>query len=256
MKGQAASLTHKGSHNSFINLVTPVGTFLLDKEYASSLIKKEPNQSNPSQQFTQFSDKTKMMTISSISSSNDSHMYEETPTMKTSSVITANEKSQSKVSFGNVEIREYARCLGNNPTTIHDGPSLSIDWHYSPSRVVDLDRYEHFKSTTKHANSDPLDVVPGYQRVRIIREHTDCTDEEIELNVHECYLTDRQRYLCLESQELEVFHIAIENFQRKCRRFRQRMGKRNKKTRGEKKHQRQQQPTSMKTRVFPTQQGK
>ena len=34
------------------------------------------------------------------------------------------------LSFGTVEVREYARCLGDHPSASSDGPSLSLDWIY------------------------------------------------------------------------------------------------------------------------------
>jgi hypothetical protein len=40
-----------------------------------------------------------------------------------------------------VQIREYARCLGDNPSC-SSGPPVSIGWDYSDNTVVSLDKYE------------------------------------------------------------------------------------------------------------------
>ena len=143
---------------------------------------------------------------------------------------TSRHQTTTKVSFGNVAIREYARCLGNNPTLSHDGPSLSIDWKYKCKRTVSLDEYEQMKEKRNHTqvmlHQKPLsfsarnfESLSGPIRWRIIREHTKCTNEEIQSNIEESYQADRQRQLCYENQGFEAFHIMLESAQRKLCRF-------------------------------------
>ena len=140
----------------------------------------------------------------------------------------------TKVSFSNVEIREYDRCLGNNPTSYHDGPSLSIDWNYKCRPAITLDEYEQIKDKKYHTqvmlhqksltcSSKNIQSLSGPIRYRIIRDHTQCTDDEIQSNIQESHQADRQRQLCLENQDFEVFHIVMESAQRKLGRFGQRV---------------------------------
>ena len=138
-------------------------------------------------------------------------------------------RTNTKVSFTTVEIREYARCLGNNPTMYHDGPSLSIDWTYECKRTISLDEYEHNKARKAQtqlllhqlacSDKQSFQSLPGCMRWKIIQEHTNCTDDEILANMKESYKTDQQRQLCFENQDLEVFHVMLESGQRKLRRF-------------------------------------
>jgi hypothetical protein len=51
-----------------------------------------------------------------------------------------NSKGQS-VSFHSVIIREYGRCVGDNPA-VSSGPPISLGWDYLPNREVPIDHYE------------------------------------------------------------------------------------------------------------------
>ena len=51
-----------------------------------------------------------------------------------------NSKGQS-VSFHTVIIREYGRCVGDNPA-VSSGPPISLGWDYLPNREVPVDLYE------------------------------------------------------------------------------------------------------------------
>jgi hypothetical protein len=51
-----------------------------------------------------------------------------------------NSKGQS-VSFHTVIIREYERCVGDNPA-VNSGPPISLGWDYLPDREVPVDHYE------------------------------------------------------------------------------------------------------------------
>jgi hypothetical protein len=51
-----------------------------------------------------------------------------------------NSRGQS-VSFHTVIIREYGRCVGDNPA-VSSGPPISLGWDYLPNREVSVDHYE------------------------------------------------------------------------------------------------------------------
>ena len=55
-------------------------------------------------------------------------------------------KRISSVSFSTIEIRNYERVLGDNPSCSH-GPAVSIGWQYEPDPItVQLDEYEYYRT--------------------------------------------------------------------------------------------------------------
>mmetsp|Transcript_26171 Transcript_26171/g.57448 ORF Transcript_26171/g.57448 Transcript_26171/m.57448 type:complete len:373 (-) Transcript_26171:136-1254(-) len=50
--------------------------------------------------------------------------------------------SRHRVSFGNVEIKEYPRALGDNPACASGGPPLSLGWTPLSAQKLNLDEYE------------------------------------------------------------------------------------------------------------------
>ena len=130
---------------------------------------------------------------------------------------------KQRVSFGNVEVREYARCLGDHPTMHQDGPSLSIDWDYMTTNLIDLEKYEQTKPSKSAFRKVPH--VSGRRRRQILQEHTDCTEEELSRNVEECCEVEFQRQICIEDQEYEWIQVLLESAGRKSRRLGRRMRK-------------------------------
>jgi hypothetical protein len=119
------------------------------------------------------------------------------------------------VSFDNVEIREYARCLGNNPSTTH-GPSLSLDWCYASMGMISLDDYE--KSRPPRRRTDEMQM-PGFLRETILKQHTKCSKKEISESVKAIQVARHQRQMCLAVQEFEQWHVGLESLKRKFRRW-------------------------------------
>lgn len=52
-----------------------------------------------------------------------------------------NPSTETKVKFGQVEVREYAITIGDSPYC-SGGPPLSLDWEYRPLEIVSVDTYE------------------------------------------------------------------------------------------------------------------
>jgi len=48
---------------------------------------------------------------------------------------------QRRVGFGGIQIREYARTIGDNPS-VRVGVPLALDWQYTEHSVVPIDEYE------------------------------------------------------------------------------------------------------------------
>ena len=57
-------------------------------------------------------------------------------------------RTASTVSFKAVEIREYDRAIGDNPSC-SSGPPISLDWNYSENPAVCINEYEGKKVSRK-----------------------------------------------------------------------------------------------------------
>ena len=86
-------------------------------------------------------------------------------------------RSRSVVSFDQVNIREYERILGDNPSCT-SGPPLSIGWRFSPHQTVfSVDDFEHGKGNMPRYKSAFL--VPKAIRERVLKEHAGVSRREM-----------------------------------------------------------------------------
>jgi len=125
-------------------------------------------------------------------------------------------KRNTLVSFGNIEIREYARCLGNNPATTH-GASLAIDWKYENVGTYTVDEFEETRPPRRVANQM---LVPATLREEILLEHTNTTKRQLTMNEAELKGIRHRRQMTVAMQDFEQWHIFFESMTRKFRRFR------------------------------------
>jgi hypothetical protein len=132
--------------------------------------------------------------------------------------ITPNNKLLPKraVSFNNVEIREYARCLGNHPSTT-SGPSLSLDWCYAKIGTINLEDYEKGRPPRRRTGEMQM---PGVLREIILQQHTECSKKDISESVKVIQSARHQRQMCVAMQEFEHWHVGLESLKRKFRRWR------------------------------------
>jgi hypothetical protein len=61
-----------------------------------------------------------------------------------STISADGDKKKSRVSFGDISVREYERIVGDHPDT-KVGPPLSIGWAFIEHRPLDLDQYEEVR---------------------------------------------------------------------------------------------------------------
>ena len=81
------------------------------------------------------------------------------------------------VSFASVNIREYERILGDNPSCT-SGPPIGIGWRFSQDSIlVSVDDFEEGKGDTPRSSSEYL--VPKAVRERLLKEHTDVSRRDI-----------------------------------------------------------------------------
>jgi len=94
------------------------------------------------------------------------------------------------ITFGQVNIREYERVLGDNPS-ITSGPPLSIGWRYSPSTLnMSIDDYEENKGLPRSLSEY---IVPENIRVATLKEHAGIPHREIANAVRDIQKTKSQR---------------------------------------------------------------
>jgi hypothetical protein len=120
------------------------------------------------------------------------------------------------VTFDKIHIREYSRCLGDNPATTH-GPPLSIGWQYNVSGAYDLEEYE--ESRPRRRATQQL-LVPGSIREEMLLFHSDVTRKQISNSVAEIKVVRHRRQMCIAMQEFEEWAWLGETIVRRLRRLR------------------------------------
>mmetsp|Transcript_19406 Transcript_19406/g.23128 ORF Transcript_19406/g.23128 Transcript_19406/m.23128 type:complete len:181 (+) Transcript_19406:176-718(+) len=123
--------------------------------------------------------------------------------------------NKARVSFDNISVREYSRCMGNNPATTH-GPSISIDWAYEEVGTFSLEDYEANRLPRRQTSQL---IIPSRVREKIILEHTNVTKKQINNSVSNIQAARHKRQTTFAMQQFEEFHIIAQSLRRKIRRL-------------------------------------
>jgi hypothetical protein len=94
--------------------------------------------------------------------------------------------SSRRVKFNHVEIREYPRCLGNNPS-VRSGPPVSIEWDHCFSYTVDLqfyesDRYIFEKDSSQEVSGEDQKTSDDSNDGNYHRERKNVTELQLDAN--------------------------------------------------------------------------
>jgi len=139
-------------------------------------------------------------------------------------------RSKSAVSFDHVNIREYERILGDNPSCT-TGPPLSIGWRFSPNpMVISVDDYEDGKGDIPRYKSQFL--VPKAIREKMLKEHTGVSRREIVNTVRSVQKQKSQRRKTAANLGMQDTEEKLEALRRSMQRA---MGKRKSFSKEEKK---------------------
>ena len=141
---------------------------------------------------------------------------EEPRSCYTEQSMTNPEPVKRSVLFDKIEIREYSRCMGDNPATTH-GPSLSLSWQYDVVGTFDVEEYEECRPE-RRASQQLL--IPGSIREQILLAQTDVTKKQINTRVAEIKAMRQRRQRSVALQEIEDFFLIGEAIARKLRRLR------------------------------------
>jgi hypothetical protein len=132
----------------------------------------------------------------SVSSSTTGTALEQTPKpyiylkscVRAPASTTGTTTSERMVSFNTVEIREYVRTLGDNPS-VRSGPALSLGWVVVDSCILPLSLYEH-QRPPKVGSIDL--IVPRIIREEMLREEG-ITRSEMAAAIRESFRIKQKR---------------------------------------------------------------
>lgn len=118
------------------------------------------------------------------------------------------------VSFAQVNIREYERVLGDNPS-VRAGPPLSIGWRYAPDPItMDLEDYEEGKGLSR---SSAEYLVPKAVREQMLREHAGVSRREIVGAVRTIQKDKAQRRKTVVNLNMQPLEEKMEGAKRKIK---------------------------------------
>ena len=63
------------------------------------------------------------------------------PSPRFEDVASTDASARKRVVFGNIQVREYNRIIGDNPS-VRVGIPVALDWHFSELPVLSIDEYE------------------------------------------------------------------------------------------------------------------
>lgn len=132
----------------------------------------------------------------------------------TTSITTADSSSKKAVSFGLIQVREYNRVVGDNPT-VRVGPPMSLGWEFVEKQAVPLDDYESFE------RSRASDFRMGsFARTRLLRHEYDVSLEDIRAAEKIVRKIQRQRVqTAQQGKTAAVIECIIESAKRKMHRI-------------------------------------
>jgi hypothetical protein len=130
---------------------------------------------------------------------------------ETSSMSTTNSNSKKAVSFGLIQVREYNRVVGDNPT-VRVGPPMSIGWEFVQKQAVPVDDYEKIKLP----NTSDVRIMGSITRKSILRYEFDVSLEDMRAAEKIIRKIQRQRCRTLQQGKLvAAIEYAMELAKRK-----------------------------------------
>ena len=134
-------------------------------------------------------------------------------------------RSNSKVAFQDVLIREYDTTIGDNPS-VSMGTPLSLDWNYQENEPLDLDLYEANRGKRRGMRQMYLNY---FQRKNILIHKWGYTEQEVKDAKRQVRKTKSQRdmtsYLMRSFPPLAKMEEAGESLVRKTKRALRRSSK-------------------------------
>jgi hypothetical protein len=134
---------------------------------------------------------------------------------ESSSITTADSTSKKAVSFGLIQVREYNRVVGDNPT-VRVGPPMSIGWEFVQKQAVPVDDYEKIK----RPRTSDLRIMGSITRKSILRYEFDVSLKEIRAAEKIIRKIQRQRCRTIQQGKMATaIEYAMELAKRKIHRI-------------------------------------
>ncbi len=124
-------------------------------------------------------------------------------------------RTDSNVSFHSVNIREYDRTIGDNPSCSYGIP-IGLDWSHSSEISVNLDDYEKAKSYNNGKKIVPR--ISAVKRESLLKMNLGYTDEEIKKHLKDTKRIQRSRSLTDIVSPYWRIHHACQSASRKIKR--------------------------------------
>lgn len=123
----------------------------------------------------------------------------------------------SAISFSNVEMREYSRAVGDNPS-VSAGPPMSIGWEYNDPDVLTIDEYE---STRPPRRAHHEMVVPRSVRQDMLMNEWGYSRSQLAGAVRDSNRTKTQRRTTVNNMDTPFAKIeeGVQSAKRKMKRF-------------------------------------
>lgn len=120
------------------------------------------------------------------------------------------------VKFKSIQVREYERILGDNPST-RDGPPISIGWAYIEHDPLDLTQYE----SKRKKKGKVVPLVTATTRRRLLHDIYNYTDKELRRAENDVFRTTYQRNQT--AQKCGTVEEKCEEVNERVRRFAKKM---------------------------------
>mmetsp|Transcript_18544 Transcript_18544/g.25713 ORF Transcript_18544/g.25713 Transcript_18544/m.25713 type:complete len:230 (+) Transcript_18544:54-743(+) len=115
----------------------------------------------------------------------DSHVSSSSLTCPTSI------KSKKNVSFDQIQVREYERALGDNPS-VRQGVPISIGWNYTKQRTTSVDEYETNRPSEKRRPHKQLQIKAQTRRCTLVNDWS-VPKEDVKHAMQQVKVIQRQR---------------------------------------------------------------
>ncbi|KAL7533541.1 hypothetical protein ACHAXR_005303 [Thalassiosira sp. AJA248-18] len=116
-------------------------------------------------------------------------------------------KMSRNVSFHSVDVREYDRTVGDNPSC-RSGPPMSLDWSYSKKYEKNINEYELERSSDRVSSIKKLHM-NKYKRRNVLAFHWGHSEDEMKAARRSTKKIQRRRSM---TQMMLPLHIAEEAF--------------------------------------------
>ena len=127
-----------------------------------------------------------------------------------------NPRIKRNVSFAQVNIREYERIMGDNPS-VTCGPPLSLGWRYVPeTTTISIDDYEEGKGSPRQSSEF---LVPKVVRERLLKEHADVSRREMVAAVRSIQKEKSKRQQTVVNLPMQKTEERVEGAKRKIKKI-------------------------------------